>query len=290
MNAIKSSPSVTISWKNAETDGEQLFSCLLHSFSDEIRTTMKGNALILYFLHFAILSRIKQYRRKLIDTENTVLACLPTSYILPDQSKDLAYIKRYLSDLRFYKTFMNILKRTLDLFDTRFCRAVCKDNVPRQAIMSFCHITMHNWHTWINKFSIRKTVCTLFTSLSALWYCKVWYGSTMSVPLPNVTDMLPILSCFHCRKMIVHENNMAEWVSMHNVKHVFSEFPFLDSDIYNNNCSAFCFERRHSLFRIAKNVERMSFEKTSRSLSIHRLNVCINKYRLKMFGCWLKSI
>lgn len=57
----------------------------------------------------------------------------------------------------------------------------------------------------------------------------------------TVEAALPILSAFHYPKMQVLAQNMAERISVHTVKPIFSDFSFVGSDLHNNIFSFFYF-------------------------------------------------
>lgn len=86
MNATMSRSWSSISWKYTETYGEQSFVCLLQIYNDKSKTTTKRSGLTFYALHFTMLNRTEQCRRKQIVMENTVLVYLTTVYSLPDES------------------------------------------------------------------------------------------------------------------------------------------------------------------------------------------------------------
>lgn len=66
-------------------------------YSDTSKTTIKENELIFYQFHFTVLYLAEQCKRKKIVLANTVLTNLPTAYSVPDQSKVLNQINKFLS-------------------------------------------------------------------------------------------------------------------------------------------------------------------------------------------------
>lgn len=85
--------------------------------------------------------------------------------------------------MKCYRPFTSVLKSAWGYFTPLFYRITCKQEMRRQAIISFCHIIAHSWHTRIKGLSILKTWCNNFTFLFILCYSKLWYGSVPSVLL-----------------------------------------------------------------------------------------------------------
>lgn len=63
----------------------------------------------------------------------------------------------------------------------------------------------------------------------------------------TLKDVMPISTAFHCQKVIMYAQDMAERVSMHIVNPVFSDFLFAGPDFHSKCYSVFCFEPMHKI-------------------------------------------
>lgn len=150
---------------------------------------------------------------------------------------------------------------------------MCKDKVWRWVKISFCHIIIPSGHTGAKKcLFVRKGV------LSALPYSpcatpKYDFDQQCQYSVWIEKDMMPILPAFHYQKTKVHEQNIAERVSMHISKRVSSDFPLVGSDFKNISNSIFCIEPIHTFSYELQKGKKFFFGKTLRSFSDHIRNV-----------------
>lgn len=105
-----------------------------------------------------------------------------------------------------------------------FYRLVCNDKVSRQAKMSFSHMILHTWRSWVKEWSIYETWYNKFTFFPILVSPEYDMDQHCQYPFWNVKYLLPVLSVFYGQNMKLRAPYMAEKDTMHVSKPVITDF------------------------------------------------------------------
>lgn len=248
-NALTFSSSPIVYFKNTETDKKQSCVCVLHINSNNSETTMKESGLIFFPLYFIILRLTWQCRRKQRVMENRVLAQLPTACSLLDRSEKREVYQQVPSRSKLLQSFQECIEKAFEPI-WRICFTGLSVMTAYDVKLK-CHLLISAYIADILEgkdfLSVRQDV--LFSiSCPRCVTPRCDKGHHCQYRFQNVNDTLPILSAFEFQKMKVYAQNMANRVSIHIVKPVFWNFPFVASDFRNNIHSMFCYELMYTFF------------------------------------------